>query len=76
MVEKPHKQNIVKMQSRAGKAANQPIRQGEIYSASFRVFPSKIAALFQFKSWKKSMKIRRFYENRAYQEAKDNRDLL
>ena len=76
MAEKPHKQNIVKMQSRAGKVANQPIGQGEIYSASFRVFPSKIAALSQFKSWEKSMKIRRFYENRAYQEAKDNRDLF
>ena len=76
MAEKPHKQNIVKMQSRAGKVANQSIRQGEIYSASFRVFPSKIAALSQFKSWEKSMKIRRFYENRAYQEAKDNRDLF
>ena len=76
MAEKPHKQNIVKMQSRAGKVANQSIRQGEIYSESFRVFPSKIAALSQFKSWKKSMKIRRFYENRAYQEAKDNHDLF
>jgi len=31
----------VKTQSRAGKAANQPIRQGEIYSASFGAFPSK-----------------------------------
>ncbi|WP_418499829.1 hypothetical protein [Dysosmobacter sp.] len=76
MAEKPHKQNIVKMQSRAGKVANQSIRQGEIYSASFRVFPSKIAALSQFKSWEKSMKIRRFYENRTYQEAKDNHDLF
>jgi len=66
----------MKTQSRAGKAANQPIRQGEIYSASFGAFPSKIAALSQFKSWKKSMKIRRFYENRAYQEAKDNHDLF
>ena len=28
------------------------------------------------KSWEKSMKIRRFYENRAYQEAKDNGDLF
>jgi hypothetical protein len=64
------------MQSRAGKVANQPIRQGEIYSASFGVFPSKIAALSQFKSWEKSMKIRRFYENRTYQEAKDNHDLF
>ena len=30
-----------KTRSRAGKVANQPIRQGEIYSASFGAFPSK-----------------------------------
>ena len=76
MAEKPHKQNIVKMQSRAGKVANQSIGLCEVYSASFGAFPSKNAALFQFKSWEKSMKIRRFYENRAYQEAKDNGDLF
>ncbi len=39
-------------------------------------FHQKIMALFHFKSWKKSTKIRRFYENRAYQKAKDNRDLF
>ena len=39
-------------------------------------FHQKIMALFHFKSWEKSMKIRRFYENRAYQKAKDNRDLF
>ena len=76
MAEKPHKSKSMKTRSRAGKVANQLIARTEIYSASFRVFPSKIAALSQFKSWKKSMKIRRFYENRAYQEAKDNGDLF
>ena len=39
-------------------------------------FHQKIMALFHFKSWEKSTKIRRFYENRAYQKAKDNRDLF
>ena len=39
-------------------------------------FHQKIMALFHFKSWEKSKKIRRFYENRAYQKAKDNRDLF
>ena len=39
-------------------------------------FHQKIAALFRFKSWEKTIKIRRFYENRAYQEAKDNGDLF
>ena len=39
-------------------------------------FHQKIMALFHFKSGEKSMKIRRFYENRAYQKAKDNRDLF
>ncbi len=33
--------NTVKTRSRAGKAANQPIGQDKMYSASFRVFPSK-----------------------------------
>jgi hypothetical protein len=36
----------MKTQSRAGKAANQPIRQGEIYSASFGAFPSKNRSTF------------------------------
>ena len=39
-------------------------------------FHQKIMALFHFKSWEKSKKIRRFYANRAYQKAKDNRDLF
>ena len=66
----------MKMQSRAGKVANQSVGQSEMYPHRFGRFHQKIAALFQFKSWEKSMKIRRFYENRAYQEAKDNRDLF
>ena len=49
--EKPHKQNTMKMQSRAGKVANQPIGQSKTHSASFGAFSSKIASLFQFKSW-------------------------
>ena len=31
----------MKMQSRAGKVANQSISRGEMYPASFREFPSK-----------------------------------
>ena len=46
MAEKPHKQNTMKMQSRAGKVANQSISQGEMYSASFREFPSKNCTTF------------------------------
>ena len=76
MAEKPHKQNTVKMRSRAGKVANQPIGQGEMYSASFGAFPSKNHITFSIQELGKSTKIRRFYENRAYQEAKDNRDLF
>ena len=76
MAEKPDKPETVKTWSRAGKTPNQPIGQGEMYSASFRAFPSKNVVLFHFKSWEKSMKFRRFYENRAYQEAKDNCDLF
>ena len=48
MAEKPHKQNTMKMQSRAGKVANQSIRQGKIYSASFGAFPSKNHGTFSF----------------------------
>ena len=66
----------MKTQSRAGKAANQPIRQGEMYSASFGAFASKNRNTFLIQELGKSMKIRRFYENWAYQEAKDNRDLF
>jgi len=36
----------VKMQSRAGKVANQPIGQGEMYSASFGTFPLKNRTTF------------------------------
>ena len=57
VAEKPHEQNTMKMQSRAGRVANQPTGQSEMDSASFG-------------------EIRRFYENRAYQKTKDNRDLF
>ena len=76
MAEKPHEQNTMKTQSRAGKAANQPIGQDKMYSASFGAFASKNRNTFLIQELGKSMKIRRFYENRAYQEAKDNRDLF
>jgi hypothetical protein len=46
MVEKPHKQNTVKIWSRAGKVANHPIGQGKMYSASFGAFPSKNHSTF------------------------------
>ncbi|MCI6604328.1 MAG: hypothetical protein MSC56_00295 [Clostridiales bacterium] len=36
----------MKTQSRAGKAANQPIERGKMYSASFGVFPSKNRSTF------------------------------
>jgi len=38
----------MKTQSRAGKVINQPIAQGEMYSASFRAFPSKNRDTFPF----------------------------
>jgi len=38
----------MKMQSRAGKVANQSISQGEMYPASFREFPSKNHGTFSF----------------------------
>lgn len=41
MAEKPHEQNTMKMQSRAGKVANQSVGQSEMYPASFWAFPSK-----------------------------------
>jgi hypothetical protein len=41
VAEKPHKQNTMKMQSRAGKVANQPIGQSKTHSASFGAFSSK-----------------------------------
>ena len=76
MAEKSYKQNAVKIQSRAGKVINQPIAQSKMYSASLRAFLSKNRDTFPFQELGKIMKIRRFYENRAYQEAKDNSDLF
>ena len=46
MAEKPHKQESVKIWSRAGKAANQPIGRAVTYSASFGVFLSKNCTTF------------------------------
>lgn len=54
MAEKPHKQNTMKMQSRAGKVANQSIRQGEIYSASFGAFLSKNRSTFPIQELRKN----------------------
>ena len=47
-----------------------------MYSASFGAFASKNRNTFLIQELGKSMKIRRLYENWAYQEAKDNRDLF
>jgi len=44
----------MKMQSRAGKVANQSIRQGEIYSASFGAFPSKNRSTFPIQELRKN----------------------
>jgi len=41
----------VKMQSRAGKVANQSVGQSESTPHRLGRFHQKIAALFQFKSW-------------------------
>jgi hypothetical protein len=54
MAEKPHKQNIVKMQSRAEKVANQPIGQGKMYSASLRAFPLKNRSTFPLQELRKN----------------------
>jgi len=66
----------MKMQSRAGKVANQSVGQSELYPASFWAFPSKNRSTFPIQELRKIVKIRRFYENRAYQKAKDNGDLF
>ena len=76
MAEKPHKPKGVKTRSRAGKVENQTIAQPEMYSASFGTFLSKNRFTFPLQELRKIVEIRRFYENRAYQEAKDNRDLF
>ena len=72
MAEKSHKPNSVKIWSRAGKVRNQPIGQGKVYSALFGAFPPKNRSTFPIQELRKNVKIGRFYENRAYQEAKDN----
>ena len=40
------------------------------------VLHQKIIFLFRFKKWRNISKIRRFYANRAYKAAKDNRHLF
>jgi hypothetical protein len=46
----------MKTQSRAGKVANQSIRQGKIYSASFGAFPSKNRSTFPIQKLGKNYK--------------------
>ena len=50
----PHEQNTMKMQSRAGKVANQPIERGKMYSASFGAFPSKNRSTFPIQELRKN----------------------
>lgn len=54
MAEKPHKQNTMKMQSRAGKVANQSVGQSEMYPASFWAFPSKNRSTFPIQELRKN----------------------
>jgi hypothetical protein len=54
VVEKPHEQNTVKTQSRAGKVANQPIGQDKMYPASFWAFPSKNRSTFPIQELRKN----------------------
>jgi len=44
----------MKMQSRAGKVANQPIERGKMYSASFGAFPSKNRSTFPIQELRKN----------------------
>ena len=53
MAEKPHKQENMKIRSRAGKVANQPIARTETYSASFGVFLSKNRITFPIQELRK-----------------------
>ena len=76
MVEKSHKQESMKIRSRAGKLENQPIERVETYSASFGVFLSKNRTTFPIQEPRKIAKNRRFYENRTYQERKDHSHLF
>lgn len=76
MAEKSHKPKSVKMWSGAGRVANQLTARTETYSASFRSFLSKNRTTFPIQELRKNVKIGRFYENRDYQEAKDNGDLF
>ena len=44
----------MKMQSRAGKVANQSVGQSEMYPASFGAFPSKIRSTFPIQELRKN----------------------
>jgi len=44
----------MKMQSRAGKVATQPIERGKMYSASFGTFPSKNRSTFPIQELRKN----------------------
>ena len=44
----------MKMQSRAGKVANQPIERGKMYSVSFGAFPSKNRSTFPIQELRKN----------------------
>ena len=76
MAEKPHKSKNMKTQSRAGKAANQPMASAGTYSASFEAFLSENRTTFPIQEPRKIAKNRRDYENRAYQERKDHSHLF
>ena len=65
MAEKPHKPKNVKIRSRAGKMANQPIADAGIYFASFGAFLSKNRFTFPIQEPEKFVKNRKFYENRT-----------
>ena len=50
----PHEQNTMKMQSRAGKVANQSVGQSEMYPASFWAFLSKNRSTFLIQELRKN----------------------
>ena len=53
MAKKPHKQESVKTQSRAGKVANQPIVIAGTYTTSFGVFLSENHITFSIQELRK-----------------------
>jgi hypothetical protein len=54
MAEKPHKSKNMKIRSRAGKAANQPIARTGTYSASFEAFLSENCTTFPIQELRKN----------------------